>query len=122
MQSVAEKIGARGAALLEGRQFRSQIYFYYTNRGAHIGLYLAPGGNTPALPLYAVVDSWGKHYMSNICSAAQVGGSLQPLIKHCYQQLDGVPTASAAPSNHPKPLMLKPCVFETLAFSNETWP
>ena len=42
--------GARGvgegAARLQGRQYRSQMYFYYINdRGAHI--YLAPGGNTP---------------------------------------------------------------------------
>ena len=34
-----------GAAPLQGRQFRSQMYFYYTNRVAHI--YLAPGSNSP---------------------------------------------------------------------------
>ena len=39
--------GPPQAAHLQGRQFRSQIYFYYTNRGANI--YLAPGGNTPLL-------------------------------------------------------------------------
>ena len=32
-------------APLQGRQFRSQMYFYYTNRGTPI--YLALGGNTP---------------------------------------------------------------------------
>ena len=38
--------GAKGERdLLQGRQFRSQMYFYYTNRGDRI--YLAPGGNTP---------------------------------------------------------------------------
>ena len=35
----------RAAAPLQVRQFRSQMYFYYTNKGAHI--YLATGGNTP---------------------------------------------------------------------------
>ena len=35
--------GGREAASLHGRQFRSQMYFYNTNRGAHINL--APGGN-----------------------------------------------------------------------------
>ena len=35
----------RRAALLQGRQFRSQMYFYYTNRGGNI--YLAPDGNIP---------------------------------------------------------------------------
>ena len=39
-QPVAELRGARGEG--GGRQFLSQMYFYYTNRGAHI--YLAPGG------------------------------------------------------------------------------
>ena len=33
--------GGRGAAPLQGRQ----LYFYYTNRGAHI--HLTPGRNTP---------------------------------------------------------------------------
>ena len=33
--------------LLQGRHFRSQMYFYYTIRAAHIYIYLAPGGNTP---------------------------------------------------------------------------
>ena len=37
--------GARGEAALQGRQFRSQMYFYYTNRGAHI--YLDSGSSTP---------------------------------------------------------------------------
>ena len=38
-------VGERAAVPLQGRQFRSQMYFYYTNKGAHI--YLATGGNTP---------------------------------------------------------------------------
>ena len=44
---VAEQggVGGEGPAPSQGRQFRSQIYFYYTNRDANI--YLAPGGNTP---------------------------------------------------------------------------
>ena len=39
------KGGEGWAAPLQGGQFRSQMYFYYTNRGIHN--YLAPGGNTP---------------------------------------------------------------------------
>ena len=41
--------GGGGAAPLQGRQFRSQMYFYYTNSGAHI--YLAPTAIPPAPPL-----------------------------------------------------------------------
>ena len=39
---------AARVASLQGRHFRSQMYFYYTNRGVHI--YLAPGGNNPPDP------------------------------------------------------------------------
>ena len=38
-----------GWHLYRGGNFKLKIYFYYTNRGAHI--YLTPGGNTPALLL-----------------------------------------------------------------------
>ena len=43
-----------GAAPLQG-----QMYFYYTNRCAHI--YLAPGGNTPWLYLYWNADGRTIH-------------------------------------------------------------
>ena len=39
--------GAKVGRRARGRQFRSQMYFNFTNRGAHI--YLVPGGNTPLL-------------------------------------------------------------------------
>ena len=45
--SVVEQ-RVRRAAPLQGRQFRSQMYFYYTNRGAHI--YLARDSDTPPPP------------------------------------------------------------------------
>ena len=37
--------GGGGGGLYRGVNFGLQMYFYYTNRGAHI--YLAPGSNTP---------------------------------------------------------------------------
>ena len=40
-------MGFHSRVPLQGRQYRWQMYFYYTNRSAHI--YLAPGGNTPLL-------------------------------------------------------------------------
>ena len=52
MSSSQEVVGQSGGwgwgvSPLQGRQFCSQMYFYYTNGGTHI--YLAPGGNTPLL-------------------------------------------------------------------------
>ena len=35
------------SASLQGQQFRFQMYFYYTNRGAHLHVYLVPDSNTP---------------------------------------------------------------------------
>ena len=35
-----------------GWPFQAEMYFNYTNRGAHI--YLAPGGNTPCSALFVV--------------------------------------------------------------------
>ena len=34
--AVTEQRVGEGAAPLQGRQFRDEMYFYYTNRGAHI--------------------------------------------------------------------------------------
>ena len=47
---MAEQRGGKGwwppqMSPLQGQQFRSKMYYYYTNRGAHI--YFAPGCNTP---------------------------------------------------------------------------
>ena len=44
--SMADQRRGEGGA----RQFPSQMYFYYTNRGAHI--YMAPAAIPPAPPLY----------------------------------------------------------------------
>ena len=50
--------GGGDSALLQGWQFHSQMYFYYTNRGAHI--YLAPDCNTPcsATVFNGVANRW----------------------------------------------------------------
>ena len=44
------KVGGGGGGGVNGQQFRSQMYFYYTNRGTHI--YIWPWATIPpALPL-----------------------------------------------------------------------
>ena len=61
--------GAKGWWRARGRNFELQIYFYYTNRGAHI--YLVPASNTPCsaiafapvfLPLFWVVTRCFSRY------------------------------------------------------------
>ena len=55
--------------LYRGRQFRSQIYFYYTNRGANIYIWLR-AAIPPAPPLHHII--YGSLGMSaTICSTVQ---------------------------------------------------
>ena len=65
------KRGGRGQpGPFTGAAIRSQMYFYYTNRGAHI--YLASGGNTPAPPLVSFINA--EKYL---------GDNLQSLLSVC---------------------------------------
>ena len=45
IETYSGGIRGEGRGALQGRQFLSQMYFYYTNGGAHI--YLAPGRQYP---------------------------------------------------------------------------
>ena len=59
-----QREGERGGGPLQGRTFRSQMYFDYTNRSAYI--YLTLGGNTPC-SANVLSASLNKTFPSLLC-------------------------------------------------------